>query len=224
MNVGAGAGSYEPPRRRVIAVEPSALMAAQRPPDRGPSVRGVADALPFHDGAVDAAMTVLSMHHWHPRQKRGVQEMCRVARDRVVIVTIDPRVSGRMWLMADYFPEVAALDTATFPCPDAIVRWMDRPARVEVVPVPRDTPDGMLLSFWAHPERVLDPGARAATSGFARQPAAVVDRVVSAVAQDLKTGLWDARYGALRGLDAIDVGLRLICARPSLGRERGGNG
>src|SRR4051794_8638406 len=32
LNVGAGAGSYEPSDRQVVAVEPSAEMIAQRPP------------------------------------------------------------------------------------------------------------------------------------------------------------------------------------------------
>lgn len=211
VNVGAGAGSYEPDDRLVIPVEPSAVMAAQRPAHR-PAIRGVAQDLPLHDNSVDAAMTVLSLHHWHPDQRAGVVELCRVARDRVVIVTIDPTICGHMWLMADYFPEVRALDDLTFPLPDDIVSWLDRPARVEVLETPADTPDGNLLAFWAHPEWVLDPAARAATSGFARQPDAVVERVVREVRSDLEDGTWDARHGHLRELDALDVGLRMIVA------------
>jgi hypothetical protein len=117
-----------------------------------------------------------------------------------------------MWLMADYLHEVRDMDLAIFPPMEAILSWLNRPARVDTLPVPRDTPDHHLLSFWAHPERVLDEGARQATSGFARQPAAVVERVVRAVREDLGTGAWDARHGHLRGLDALDAGLRLIVA------------
>lgn len=212
VNVGAGAGSYEPRDRGVIAVEPSHVMAAQREPGR-PAVRGTADALPLHDRSVDAAMTVLSLHHWHPDQERGVRELCRVAREAVVIVTIDAAVSGRMWLMADYLHEVRELDMRIFPAPETIVSWLDRPASVEVVPVHRDTPDHTLLSFWAHPERVLEEDARAATSGFARQPPEVIERVVGAVEADLRDGSWDRRHGALRAREAFDAGLRLICAR-----------
>jgi SAM-dependent methyltransferase len=211
VNVGAGAGSYEPTDRVVFPVEPSVVMAAQRPRTR-PAVRGTADALPFHDGSVDAAMTVLSLHHWHPRQRVGIEEMCRVARGTVVIVTIDAEVSGAMWLMAEYLTEVRDLDLRIFPSVDEIVGWLDRPATVDVVPVSRDSPDHNLLSFWAHPERVLDEAARNATSGFARQPAEVVARVVSDVRRDLESGDWDARHGALRELDAYDAGLRLIRA------------
>lgn len=212
VNVGAGAGSYEPEDRVVIAIEPSAVMAAQRASDR-PAVRATADALPLHDRSVDAAMSVLSLHHWHPRHEAGVREMCRVARDAVVIVTIDAELSGRMWLMADYLPEVRDLDHAIFPSVGDVVSWLDRDAEVDVVPVARDTPDHTLLSFWAHPERVLDDAARAATSGFARQPPEVVDRVVAALERDLASGAWDERHGALRERSHYDAGLRLVRAR-----------
>lgn len=217
VNVGAGAGSYEPADRTVIAIEPSVAMASQRAPER-PAIRASAEALPLHDQSVDAAMTVLSLHHWHPHQEAGVREMCRVARDAVVIVTIDAEVQGRMWLLADYLREVRDLDLAIFPPPDTIVSWLDRPAEVEVIEVSRDTPDHTLMSFWAHPERVLDAEARAATSGFARQTADVVARVVRDVEADLASGAWDARHGHLRELASYDAGLRLIRAsrsRPS---------
>lgn len=211
VNVGAGAGSYEPTDRTVIAVEPSGVMAAQRPADR-PAVRGTADALPLHDQSVDAAMTVISLHHWFPDQERGIRELCRVARGAVVIVTVCPEASGRMWLMADYLYEVRDLDHRIFPTMEVLQGWLDRPSQVEVIPVARDTPDHTLMSFWAHPERVLDPGARAATSGFARQPPEVVDRVVAAVSADLESGEWDARYGHLRSLESFDAGLRIVVA------------
>ena len=211
VNVGAGTGSYEPRDRTVLAVEPSQVMAAQRPPGR-PAVRGTAQALPLHDQSVDAAMTVLSLHHWHPDQESGVRELCRVARNQIAIVTIDARVSAEMWLMSEYLHEVRELDLQIFPAPEEIVHWLDRPAEVEVVETPRDSPDHNLISFWAHPERVLDPEARAATSGFARMGAAVVERVVHAVRVDLRTGAWDARHGALRSRERLDAGLRLIRA------------
>ncbi|MEN0060779.1 MAG: methyltransferase domain-containing protein [Myxococcota bacterium] len=212
VNVGAGAGSYEPQDRTVFAVEPSHVMAEQRAPDR-PALRGTATALPFFDGSLDAAMTVLSLHHWDPDQEAGVREMARVARDTIVILTIDAEVSGRMWLMADYFPEVRNRDFAIFPPPEQIAAWTGRRATIETIPVSRTTPDHSLASFWAHPERVLDPLARQVTSGFAREPQAVIDRVVAAVRTDLESGAWDARHGALRHLEEADAGLRLIVAK-----------
>jgi SAM-dependent methyltransferase len=210
INIGAGSGSYEPSDRVVIPVEPSEVMIRQRPPTSLPAVRATAEALPFHDKSVDAAMAILSLHHWDPHQAAGVREMKRVARDRVVIVTIDPRISGKMWLMADYFHEVRDLDHRIFPLPETISEWLGCKTEIKILPITRETLDWTLLSFWAHPERVLDEKARAATSGFARQTEAVVERVVSEVARDLTNGIWESRYGYLRDLNECDVGLRLI--------------
>ncbi len=173
-------------------------------------IRARAQALPLRDGSVDAAMSVLSMHHWAPHAEAGVREMRRVARRRVVILTIDAEVSGEMWLMAEYLHEVAELDRRIFPPIDVICGWLGSHAEVAVVPVPADTCDWTLMSFWAHPERVLDADARAATSGFARMTPQVVQRVVQAVTDDLRSGTWDDRHGELRRSKELDVGLRLL--------------
>jgi SAM-dependent methyltransferase len=213
VNVGAGTGSYEPADRHVIAIEPSAVMIAQRGPGRVPAIQASAGRLPLLDDAVDAAMAIITVHHWDAEQEAGVRELRRVARGPVIVLTYDPRVSGRMWLMADYLPEVAALDDAIFPVPELVAGWLDGEVTVEPVPIPRETPDWMLGSFWAHPERVLDPVARAGTSGFQRMDPAIVERVAGAVERDLADGTWDARHGHLRALDEHDVGLRLIVSR-----------
>jgi SAM-dependent methyltransferase len=213
VNVGAGAGSYEPRDRHVIAVEPSDVMAAQRPAELAPAIRATADALPLRDDSVDAALAIVTLHHWDEGQEAGVRELRRVARGPVVILTYDARVSGAMWLMADYLPEVAALDREIFPAPERLADWLGGDVEIREVPLHRGCRDWMLGSFWAHPERVLDPVARAGTSGFARMDPAIVDRVVAAVSADLAGGAWDARHGALRTLDRYDVGLRLIVAR-----------
>ena len=210
--IGAGAGAYEPTDRHVIAIEPSDVMAAQRSPDLVPAIRASAGNLPLRDRSVDAAMAILSVHHWDEEREAGVRELRRVARGPVVILTYDASISAAMWLMADYLPEVAALDFRIFPSPQQLTEWLGGDVRTDKVPMPRDTPDWQLGSFWAHPERVLDANARAATSGFARMPADVVDRVVSEVSRDLASGLWDGRHGHLRRLDSLDVGLRLVVA------------
>jgi SAM-dependent methyltransferase len=214
VNVGAGAGSYEPRDRHVIAIEPSEVMAAQRPPELAPAIRASAGELPLRDRSVDAAMAILSVHHWDAEQERGVREMRRVARGPVVIMTYDPEVSGKMWLMSEYMPEVAELDRRTFPSIETLSGWLSGASCVEKLEIPDDTPDWMLGSFWAHPERVLDAAARAATSGFARMDAGVVDRVVESVRRDLASGAWDRRHGDLRRLRSFDVGLRLIISTP----------
>ena len=212
VNVGAGTGAYEPRDLHVIAIEPSDVMAAQRRRDLAPAIRASAGALPLRDASVDAAMAVLTVHHWDEEQERGVREIRRVSRGRVVVLTYDPEVCSRMWLMADYLPEVAELDRRTFPRIELLTEWLGGGTRVTSVPVRRDTPDWSLGSFWAHPERVLDEQARNATSGFSRLDPAVVARVVAAVEADLRDGTWDRRHGHLRSLAELDVGARLIVA------------
>lgn len=190
-------------------------MARQRPRDLAPAIRAFADDLPLDDGSVDAAMAILTVHHWDEARERGVRELRRVARGPVVVLTYDPRVSGEMWLLRDYLREVAALDHVIFPVPEQLAQWLGGTVEIDVVPVARDTPDWMLGSYWAHPERVLDAEARRATSGFARLPREVVERVVADVTRDLEDGTWERRHGHLRGLAVLDVGLRLITARPT---------
>jgi SAM-dependent methyltransferase len=189
-------------------------MAAQRGRALAPALRARAESLPLRDNSMDSAMSVLSLHHWED-QEQGVREMRRVASGPVAILTCDPVVSGEMWLMSDYLPEVAELDRKIFPSMDRLVSWLGGTTRVEIVPIPRDVCDWMLMSFWAHPDRVLDVSARNATSGFARMSPAVVDRVVSNVSHDLEDGTWDARHGDLRswtsmtrGSDSWSISLR----------------
>jgi SAM-dependent methyltransferase len=210
VNVGAGAGSYEPRDRYLIAIEPSDVMASQRPPHLPPAIRASAGALPLRNQTVDAAMAILTLHHWDREQEQGVRELRRVARGTIVILTYDPEISGQMWLISEYLPEVATLDHQIFPKVETLASWLAGTTRVETVEIPADTPDWTLGSFWAHPERVLDPAARNATSGFARMPPAVIDRVTEAVRRDLKSGAWDRLHGHLRDLSAFDGGLRLI--------------
>lgn len=214
VNVGAGTGSYEPRDRYVIAIEPSDVMAAQRPGELVPAIRGSAAPLMLRDNCVDAAMAILTLHHWDDQLEAGVRELRRVARGPVVILTIDADVSANMWLLRDYLPEAVALDRATFPALARLAEWLGGTVEVETILTTRDTPDWTLASFWAHPERVLDEAARNATSGFARMDPAVVKRVVAEVDKDLRDGTWDRRYGHLRNLDELDVGMRLVVAHP----------
>jgi SAM-dependent methyltransferase len=214
VNVGAGAGSYEPNDRYVIAIEPSDVMAAQRPRELAPALRGRAGALPLRDASVDAAMAVLTVHHWDGEARAGVRELRRVARGPVVIVTFDVEVSSRMWLAAEYLPEVTATDRRTFPAPEKLAEWLGGRTRVAPWPIPRDCSDWTFASFWAHPERVLDERIGGATSGLARLDRAVRDRATRALAVDLADGTWDARHGHLRELESYDAGLRVVINEP----------
>jgi SAM-dependent methyltransferase len=209
VNVGAGTGSYEPTDRPVIPIEPSTAMALQRDQPLPPAVLGVAESLPLADDTADAAMAMMTMHHWAD-VSRGLAELVRVARRRIVLLTIDVEVEADMWLFRDYVPEIADRDRSEFPMITQLVRELKAPTRVITVPVPADCTDGFGLAFWNRPEAVLDPGARAATSGFARMDRAREAEAVARLARDLETGTWDGRHGHLRTLLDLDVGLRLL--------------
>jgi SAM-dependent methyltransferase len=207
LNVGAGAGSYEPADRRVAAVEPAETMLRQRPAGSAPAVRGVAEALPFRDGAFDAALASLTIHHWTD-WRAGLMEMRRVARGRVVIFTWDPSSFG-FWLVRDYFPEIAEFDAA-FPPFDALAEVLG-PLEVRTVPVPADCTDGFLAAYWRRPAAYLDPALRGAISAFARIPDAASR--LERLAADLADGSWERRNGNLLALPELDVGYRILIAR-----------
>lgn len=211
LNVGAGAGSYEPQDRLVTAVEPSRVMIEQRPPESAGVVQAIAEALPFQDGAFDAAMAVLSVHHWRDAE-RGLREMRRVASDRVVLLTWDCERGEDFWLTRDYFPDIAAWDRQRFPSNHEVIEWLDGAEGI-VVPVPFDCVDGFLGAFWGRPEAYLDPAVHRGMSTFALIEPAVVEAGLQQLEDDLRSGAWDAKYGELRRLASFDVGYRLLVAR-----------
>jgi SAM-dependent methyltransferase len=208
-NVGAGAGAYEPRDRRVIAVEPSGTMLRQRAAGAASSIQAVAERLPLRSGSVDAALAVLTIHHWTDRVG-GLAELRRVARRRVVILTWDP-APGHFWLTTDYFPEIVALDTPRFPSLADLERSLG-PIQVVPVPIPHDCEDGFLGAFWRRPEAYLDPVVRGSISGFSQLDPEAVRRGLARLAADLESGRWEARHGKLRAQQSLDVGYRLVVA------------
>ena len=210
LNVGAGAGSYEPLDRSVVAVEPSAVMLAQRPRNAAPAVQARAEALPFSNRAFDAVMGVLTLHHWGDRAG-GMAECARVARRRVVLLTFDPEAHA-FWLVSEYLPQFAEADRRQFPS-IAVYRnafGVGTQVDVEAVPVPRDCIDGFLAAYWARPAAYLDPAVQAGISSFALAGAKTG---IARLAADLESGAWHARYGHLLSADTLDVGYRLVVAR-----------
>jgi SAM-dependent methyltransferase len=206
VNVGAGAGSYEPRDRRVVAVEPSRAMIAQRRSGSAPVVQASATALPFGDSAFGAALAVLTVHHW-PDRARGLAELARVAR-RVVILTWDPASSG-FWLVDDYFPELATIDGPIFPTLDELQRRLG-PIDVRPMLVPHDCADGFLGAYWRRPHAYLDAGARGAISTFSKLGA--IDEGLARLERDLDGGTWARRHGHLLSRTELDLGYRLIVA------------
>ena len=209
VNVGAGAGSYEPEDRHVVAVEPSEVMIAQRPREAAPVVRAVAEALPFSNNQFDAALAVLTVHHWTD-PKRGVAELRRVAR-RQVIFTWDPAHLAPFWFTRDYLPDAVALD-AGFTTLRATVALLGA-ATVEPIPVPHDCHDGFFAAYWRRPEAYLDPDVRAGISGFGILDENVVEHALKLLADDLESGEWYRRNDHLLGLDELDLGYRLVVAQ-----------
>ncbi len=210
VNVGAGTGSYEPPDRRVTAVEPSAVMIAQRAPGAAPAVQAAAEQLPFADDSFDAAMAIMTVHHWSD-VGAGVAEMIRVARHRVVVVTFDPRAWDDQWIVRDYLPEIMTHRAPSFPSPARLLDVLPA-ATVQPLLAPHDCTDRMFATLWARPEQYLDPRVRAATSVWDLLPPAVSARALEQLRRDLASGEWDRRHGHLRTTPAWDVGLRLIRA------------
>ncbi len=204
LNVGAGAGSYEPLDRAVIALEPSPVMLAQRPPDASPAVRGVAEALPFATGAFDAALAVLTLHHWRDLPG-GIAELARVAH-RCVVFTFD--TGTYPWIATEYLPEIINQVDFHFPPIDELAEMLD--ATVEAVPVPRDCTDGFTGAYWGRPEGYLDPEVRAGMSAMQTMDQEMVEARMDRLAADLASGAWDERHGHLRALPDLDVGYRLL--------------
>jgi SAM-dependent methyltransferase len=210
VNVGAGTGNYEPTDRRVVALEPSTVMIAQRPRGAAPVVRGVAEQLPFPDGAFAAALGVLTIHHWTDLAA-GLAELRRVA-PRQVLLVFEPEWASELWML-EFWPEVLALETErTAPGVDALRAHLDVRA-VEVVRVPRDCSDGFGGAFWARPERYLDPEVQAGRSSLAQLAPADRDRGSARLRAALASGEWDARFGSLRRQDDVDLGYRLVIAQ-----------
>jgi SAM-dependent methyltransferase len=208
LNVGAGTGSYEPTDRLVTAVEPSAAMRAQRPETAAPCAAGVAESLPFADDSFDAAMAVLSDHHWDD-PVAGLLEMRRVAR-RVVVFQWDNTWLPRYWLVRDYLPEFGA--TAAARQPSLVARAQAIRATTETVEIPWDCSDGFFHAYWRRPEAYLDDLVRRNTSVWARVGPAIEARAVTALDADLASGRWHERNAELLTRSAVDLGARILVA------------
>lgn len=205
LNVGAGTGSYEPPDRAVIAVEPSREMIGKRGSASAPAVQAGAEALPFADKSFDASMAVLTIHHW-PCKAEGLYEMRRVTRGPIVLLTFDP--SHRPWL-TDYFPQLAVLDEQQMPGMENYEGWLGA-VRIVPVPVPHDCSDGFLYAYWRRPEAYLDPFIRSGSSSF--WAIGGVEAGLQTLTSDLETGEWRRRYGQLLDQTEYDAGYRLVIA------------
>jgi SAM-dependent methyltransferase len=205
LNVGAGAGSYEPADRTITAVDPSLEMIRKRSPSSAEAIQASAEDLPFEDKTFDASMAILTIHHWTDKEA-GLREMRRVTRGRMILLTFDP--GHRPWL-TDYIPELAMLDATQMPSMSDYERWLG-PVKITPVLIPHDCSDGFLYSYWKRPAAYLDPKIRSGSSSFwtikNEEPG------LNRLRRDLETGEWERRYGEMLALDAYDAGYRLVVA------------
>jgi SAM-dependent methyltransferase len=212
LNVGAGTGSYEPAERAVTAVEPSAEMIAQRPPGAAPVVQARAEELPFEDDRFDAAMAVLTVHHWADIGA-GLTEMRRVTRRRIVVVAFDPAALADLWITRDYFPEMLTLSRRS-PVTGAELAERLAGATSVPIPVPRDCADHFFAALWARPEMLFDEDVVRPMWVWQSISESARREGRARLAADLESGAWEERYGRLRHEEELDVGLRLIVAEP----------
>jgi SAM-dependent methyltransferase len=210
LNVGAGAGSYEPADRKVVAVEPSRTMIAQRPAEAAPVAEAFAEDLPFEDDSFDAAMALITVHHWSDA-RRGLSEMVRVARQRVLVLTFTPTPPAELWMARDYFPRILDFHESVMLPIDDLTAMLPS-ASVEPVPIPNRCTDGFWLAIWDRPEMHLDPNVRRASSSWHHMPEDEIERGLANLRADLESGRWDERNGHLRAQAELDVGLRLVTA------------
>ncbi len=207
VDVGAGTGSYEP-AETVAAVEPSMVMIAQRPPGSAPCVQAVAEALPLRDKCVDAAIALLTVHHWGDLAA-GIGELRRVSRRRVVVFTWDQEVTGDFWLLREYLPEAARINEALYVPIERLVELLGG-AQVHTVPVPHDCTDGFGAAYWRRPQSYLDPTVRAGISMLAYADEADLAEGLDRLAADLRSRRWQQRHAELLERQQLDAGYRLL--------------
>ena len=207
LNVGAGTGSYEPSDFMVTAVEPSAAMIRQRPRDTTMVVQACAEDLPFEDGIFDASMAILTVHHWSDARK-GLREMRRVTRDRIVVLTFDPLMSS-FWLL-DYLPSLASLDSQQMPAMNDFEAELGPVERI-AVPIPHDCVDGMLCAYWRRPAAYLDPDVRSSISSFWK--IGDITEPLQRLEDDIRSGAWERRYARFLERESFDFGYHLVVTR-----------
>lgn len=209
INIGAGTGSYEP-GHTVLAIEPSSTMISQRPAHAAPVVQAHAEALALADDAADAAMALLTVHHWTDLAA-GVAELRRIARRRIVVLTWDQRLFRQFWLVSEYLPEAAAFDDTRAVPIDRLTELLGG-ARIEPVPVPHDCTDGFGAAYWRRPHAYLDPIVRAGTSMLAQTGDKVLQPGLDRLAADLASGRWHERHEDLFEREDFDAGYRILIA------------
>ena len=212
LNVGAGAGSYEPIDRYVLAVEPSEVMRKQRPSSLPPAINSTAENLPFDDQSIDAAMAILTIHHW-PDRVKGLQEIRRVTKGPIVIMTFDSSAATDFW-MFDYCPEMKVVEQKRYGALSSIVDALPGSNEIIPIPVPIDCTDRFQVALYARPEEFLNPEVRSSQSAWKFLPPGAEDRFVEKLKTDLESGEWNKKHSHIKSQPFINCQLRILIARP----------
>jgi len=213
LNVGAGAGSYEPEDRHVIAIEPSAAMRAQRPRHLAPAICGMAEHLPLDDQSVDASMALVTVHQWRDLVQ-GLGELRRVTRGPIVVLTFDGDELERFWL-AKYAQELIAVERRRYPAIRAIAEALGGSIKVQTIPIPVDCVDGFTEAYYARPEKLLDPAVRRSQSAWSFVNDEDQQRFVQRLGDDLRSGFWDEQFHEWRHKPYFEGSLRLLVSGPA---------
>ena len=211
LNVGAGAGSYEPLDRHVIAIEPSPTMRGQRPPHLVPAIHGFAEELPLDEQSVDASMASVTIHQWSNVEK-GISELRRVTKGPIVVLTFDGDLLDRFWL-AEYAPELIEAEHKRYPKINALTQMLGGEVTVQLVPIPNDCTDGFTEAFYARPEKFLDESVRRSQSAWTFVDSMAIERAISRLKDDLETGKWDEKFGHIRSQPLFLGSLTLVVSQ-----------
>jgi len=213
LNVGAGAGSYEPHDRYIVAVEPSAVMRSQRKAQsKVPAIIGSADALPFDDISFDASMAMLTVHHWQETNnsmEKGLKELQRVTKDKIIIMTFDPDALDDFWNV-NYFPELIEIERKRYPKINFITDFFKDNCEVQKIPIPLDCADGFQEAYYGRPEKFLEKEVRESQSAWGFLKEEIEDKYVKTLSDELKSGEWDRKFGEHRNMPEFIGALRII--------------
>jgi SAM-dependent methyltransferase len=174
-------------------------------------VQASAEDLPFPDDSFDAAMAVLTAHHWEDLDA-GLAEMRRVCRDRIVIVAFDPEALADLWIARDYFPEMLSLKRRAGASSGGLMARLPGSTSAPI-PVPRDCSDLFFAALWARPEMLFDEEVVQPMWVWQSISEEARSRGRECLVADLESGAWDERHGHLRERSELDVGLRLVLSQ-----------
>lgn len=210
LTVGAGTSGYEPPDRRVVAVELGDTIIAQRDTAAAPVVKGSAEALPFRDRSFAASMALLTMEHWAD-PLAGLRELARVATRRTIVMTLDPSRLSDFWLYR-YIPDAAFLQSMRYPSIDAVREALGGESRVISVPIPHDCRDNIIAAHWRRPSAYLERRIRSRIATLAELGDDHILDDLRRLSEDLRSGAWDATHGWMAARNDMDLGYRLVVA------------